>query len=95
MLRYLNPEVELAGSDPPIGFNYLGRLGAAAAEVSGDLWRPCQDGLSVTGAAAAVPMPLMHTVELNAGTVDTEAARSCTPTGRGRPRQLIARRSAG
>ncbi|EUA31107.1 linear gramicidin synthetase subunit D domain protein [Mycobacterium xenopi 4042] len=23
-LRYLNPDVELAGSDPPIGFNYLG-----------------------------------------------------------------------
>ena len=36
VLRYLNPEVDLAGSDPPIGFNYLGRLGAAAAEVSGD-----------------------------------------------------------
>ena len=32
LLRYLNPEVDLAGSDPPIGFNYLGRLGAAAAE---------------------------------------------------------------
>ena len=32
VLRYLNPEVDLAGSDPPIGFNYLGRLGAAAAE---------------------------------------------------------------
>ena len=72
VLRYLNPEVELAGSDPPIGFNYLGRLGGPAAEASGDVWRPCQDGLSVTGAAAAVPMPLMHTVELNAATVDTE-----------------------
>ena len=34
VLRYLNPEVELAGSDPAIGFNYLGRLGAAAAELS-------------------------------------------------------------
>ena len=33
LLRYLNPDVELAGSDPPIGFNYLGRLGAAAAEL--------------------------------------------------------------
>ena len=32
VLRYLNPEVDLDGSDPPIGFNYLGRLGAAAAE---------------------------------------------------------------
>ena len=30
LLRYLNPEVELAGPDPTIGFNYLGRLGAAA-----------------------------------------------------------------
>ena len=70
LLRYLNPEVELAGSDPPIGFNYLGRLGAPAAD--GDGWRIGQDGLSLTGAAAAVPMPLAHTVELNAGTVDTE-----------------------
>ena len=69
-LRYLNPEVELAGSDPPIGFNYLGRLGAPATR--GDGWRLCQEGLSVTGAAAAVPMPLMHTVELNARTVDTD-----------------------
>ena len=33
----------------------------------------CQDGGSITGVAAAIPMPLMHTVELNAGTVDTDA----------------------
>ncbi|HWR47377.1 MAG TPA: condensation domain-containing protein, partial [Pseudonocardiaceae bacterium] len=72
VLRYLNTEVELAGSDPPIGFNYLGRLGAAAAEVSGDFWRIDPDGLSLTGAAAAVPMPLAHTVELNAFTADTD-----------------------
>jgi len=70
VLRYLNPEVELAGSDPPIGFNYLGRPGAAAAEGSGDVWRLCPEGLSLTAAATAVPMPLSHTVELNAGTVD-------------------------
>ena len=37
------------------------------------MWRISQDGLSFTGAAAAVPMPLVHTVELNAGTVDTDA----------------------
>ena len=49
LLRYLNPDVDLAGSDPAIGFNYLGRLGAAAAELSGDLWRISQDGLSLTG----------------------------------------------
>jgi non-ribosomal peptide synthase protein (TIGR01720 family) len=72
VLRYLNRDVDLPGSDPPIGFNYLGRLGAAAAEVSGAVWRASQDGFSVTAAAAAVPMPLAHTVELNAGTVDTE-----------------------
>ena len=73
LLRYLNPEVDLAGSDPAIGFNYLGRLGGAAAEMSDELWRICQEDLSLTGAATAVPMPLGHTVELNAGTVDTDA----------------------
>ena len=72
LLRYLNPEVELAGSDPVIGFNYLGRLGAPAGDVSADVWRLCLEGLSVTGAAAALPMPLAHTVELSAGTVDTD-----------------------
>jgi non-ribosomal peptide synthase protein (TIGR01720 family) len=72
LLRYLNTDVELAGSDPAIGFNYLGRLGAAAAEVSDDFWRICQDGLAVAGAAAAIPLPLAHTMELNAGTVDTD-----------------------
>jgi amino acid adenylation domain-containing protein/non-ribosomal peptide synthase protein (TIGR01720 family) len=71
LLRYLNPDVDLGGSDPPIGFNYLGRLGAAAG-VSGDVWEIRQDGWSVTGAAAAIPMPLMHTVELTAGTVETD-----------------------
>ena len=65
--------MDLDGSDPVIGFNYLGRLGAAAAELSGDLWRISHDSLSLTGAAAAVAMPLAHTVELNAGTLDTEA----------------------
>ncbi|MDR3663776.1 MAG: condensation domain-containing protein, partial [Mycobacterium sp.] len=29
VLRYLNDDVDLQGSDPAIGFNYLGRLGAA------------------------------------------------------------------
>ncbi|OMC52181.1 hypothetical protein A5747_22165 [Mycobacterium sp. IS-836] len=71
VLRYLNPDVDLAEADPPIGFNYLGRMGASAAEMSDDLWRLCQDGLAAGGASAAIPMPLMHTLELNAGTVDT------------------------
>ena len=65
--------MDLAGADPAIGFNYLGRLGASATELSDDLWRVSQDGSSLAAAAAAMPMPLAHTVELNAGTIDTEA----------------------
>ncbi|WP_422392190.1 amino acid adenylation domain-containing protein [Mycolicibacterium vanbaalenii] len=72
LLRYLNNDVDLDGSDPPIGFNYLGRLGAGIGDVSGDIWEIRQDGSSVAGTAAAIPMPLMHTIELNAGTVDTD-----------------------
>jgi non-ribosomal peptide synthase protein (TIGR01720 family) len=72
LLRYLNPDVDVAGADPPIGFNYLGRLGAAEAELSGDVWEICPGGWSVTGVAAAIPMPLAHTVELNAGTINTD-----------------------
>jgi amino acid adenylation domain-containing protein/thioester reductase-like protein/non-ribosomal peptide synthase protein (TIGR01720 family) len=72
LLRYLNSDVDLDGPDPVIGFNYLGRLGAAATEISDGGWQLCQDGGSVTGAAAAVPMPLAHTVELNAATIDTD-----------------------
>jgi amino acid adenylation domain-containing protein/non-ribosomal peptide synthase protein (TIGR01720 family) len=71
VLRYLNPDVDLTGSDPAIGFNYLGRLGGAA-EASCDGWRLSQEGGPVAGVAAAIPMPLMHTLELNAGTVDTD-----------------------
>ena len=47
VLRYLNPDVDLDGADPAIGFNYLGRLGAAAAELSDDFWRISQDGWAV------------------------------------------------
>ena len=70
LLRYLNPNVDLAEADPTIGFNYLGRLGAAAAE-SSDLWRICPDGVALAAAAASTPMPLMHTVEVNAGTLES------------------------
>ncbi|WP_337958252.1 amino acid adenylation domain-containing protein [Mycolicibacterium septicum] len=73
LLRYLNADVDLAGSDPVIGFNYLGRLGSPAAYASGDVWRFSQDGLSMTGAAGAMPIALAHTVELNAVTIDTDS----------------------
>ncbi|MBV8786594.1 MAG: amino acid adenylation domain-containing protein, partial [Mycobacterium sp.] len=72
LLRYLNRNTGLQGAEPPIGFNYLGRPGGTA-ELSADLWRVGQEGLSVTGAAAAIPMPLMHTLDLNAVTIDTES----------------------
>ncbi|HEY0226988.1 MAG TPA: amino acid adenylation domain-containing protein, partial [Mycobacterium sp.] len=72
LLRYLNTDVELDAADPPIGFNYFGRMGGPAAEGAGDGWGVSQDGASITSMATAVPMPLMHTVALNAGTVDTD-----------------------
>jgi non-ribosomal peptide synthase protein (TIGR01720 family) len=72
VLRYLNADVDLEGSDPTIGFNYLGRLGTSSAEVSGDGWGICSEGLARLSAHARLPMPLAHTVELNAGTVDTD-----------------------
>ncbi len=80
LLRYLNTDVDLAGSDPAIGFNYLGRLGAGAADMSDALWHISQDGFSVTAAATAVPMPLGHTVELNAATIDTQAGPTLNAT---------------
>nr|WP_327533125.1 non-ribosomal peptide synthetase [uncultured Mycolicibacterium sp.] len=76
LLRYVNSEIDLAGTDPTIGFNYLGRLGAGAGDLSDELWRIDQDGLSAAGTASAVPMPMMHTVDLNAGTMDTDAGPS-------------------
>jgi amino acid adenylation domain-containing protein/non-ribosomal peptide synthase protein (TIGR01720 family) len=75
VLRYLNDDVDLEGADPLIGFNYLGRLGATAAEASASdgVWQICWDGLSHVDPSAKLDIPLMHTVELNAGTVDTDA----------------------
>ena len=71
LLRYLNPDVDLAGADPTIGFNYLGRLGGADADASDDLWRVSPTAVAVAGAAAAIPMPLAHTLSLNAATAVT------------------------
>ena len=73
LLRYLDSGVDLEGSDPPIGFNYLGRLGATGNAAAADTWQICWDGLSYDSPNAGLPIPLMHTLELNAGTVDTDA----------------------
>ncbi|WP_100465863.1 non-ribosomal peptide synthetase [Mycobacteroides abscessus] len=70
LLRYLNSDVDLSGPEPAIGFNYLGRLGAGAADLTDDLWRINEDSLSSAGVASSVSMPLMYTVDLNAGIVE-------------------------
>ena len=58
LLRYLNADIGLTGSEPTIGFNYLGRLGAGAADLSEDFWRISHESLSMTDVAAAISMPL-------------------------------------
>ena len=73
LLRYLNPGVDWVGGGSGIGFNYLGRLGAGAGELSEEMWRIGEGSLELSAAATAIDMPLMHTVELNAGTLDTDA----------------------
>ena len=71
VLRYLNPDIDLSQPDPTIGFNYLGRLGAGA-QAGGQEWRISPDGGALAGVAMSIPMPLAHTLELNAGTIDTD-----------------------
>ena len=67
LLRYLNSDAGLQGPDPPIGFNYLGRLGTT--DRGGHEWRLA--GL-VHDASVGSAMPLMHTVEVNAVTVEAD-----------------------
>ncbi|WP_156746081.1 condensation domain-containing protein, partial [Mycobacterium sp. 1423905.2] len=70
LLRYLNADVDLPRSDPPIGFNYLGRLGATTYDTE-NAWSV--SGLGSGNGNADLPIPLTHTVEVNAVTVDTDA----------------------
>ncbi|WP_231744927.1 condensation domain-containing protein, partial [Mycobacterium sp. IS-1590] len=73
VLRYLNSDVDLDGPDPRIGFNYLGRLGAAAGELSDEFWRVSPDSGAVARASLDIPLTLPHTIDLNASTADTES----------------------
>ena len=73
LLRYLNPEVSLDGSEPAIEFNYLGRFDAEATGLSDELWQIDQAAMAATAAASAIPTPLGHTVEFNAALLDTGA----------------------
>ncbi|AFM18252.1 non-ribosomal peptide synthase/amino acid adenylation enzyme [Mycolicibacterium chubuense NBB4] len=69
LLRYLGDSPR-TGTDPTIGFNYLGRMGDTTADTAAELWHPSREGLTLAESASRVPMPLGHTMELNAGTVD-------------------------
>ncbi|MCT7659991.1 non-ribosomal peptide synthetase, partial [Mycobacterium deserti] len=71
-LRYLNPGVDLPQTDPQIAFNYLGRLGGLGQDTTADGWQIGHWG-SLVAAGDGLPMPLMHTLTLNAATVDTDS----------------------
>ena len=57
LLRYLNDDVDLHGPDPPIGFNYLGRLGGGRPRLSDELWRISTDGMARRSPASAPRCP--------------------------------------
>ena len=96
LLRYLNPDVDLAGSDPTIGFNYLGRLGARPPPR-----RPTICGGSARTACRSPTPPRRcpcrwHTPWNSTPAPSTPTpARTCTPPGPGRPRHWTTPRSAG
>ncbi|OBC09168.1 hypothetical protein A5784_00310 [Mycobacterium sp. 852013-50091_SCH5140682] len=71
LLRYLNHEVRLEGSEPVIEFNYLGRFDAGAADTSDHLWRIDEDAMAAIPAASEILTPLGHTVEFNSAILDT------------------------
>jgi non-ribosomal peptide synthase protein (TIGR01720 family) len=69
LLRYLNPHtgaVLARFGTPQLGFNYLGRFGAA----TGADWTAVA-GVA-TGSDQDPALPLTHVVEVNAATVDTD-----------------------
>ena len=91
----MNPDVDLGGAEPGIGFNYLGRLGSGAGELAEELWRIDADAATLSAAAAAIAMPLMHTVALNAGTLDTESGPRLQAAWTWAPRRWTPGRSTG
>ena len=70
LLRYLNADGDLIGAEPGIGFNYLGRMGSLRCSP-----RTCRidPGRRTRRGRGAIAMPLMYTVALNAGTMETGA----------------------
>ena len=87
LLRYLNPEVDLGGADPGIGFNYLGRLGAGRGGAVGGLLAHRSGCAGVDRCGRGDP----DAVEAHCGTQCGHPGHRCgsavcRPPGRGRPR---------
>nr|WP_262490949.1 non-ribosomal peptide synthetase [Mycobacterium simiae] len=71
LLRYLNPDIDLTAPDPPIGFNYLGRSAPADASCTDQTWRVAGSP-RIDTSTTGLSMPLVHTAEVNAITIDTD-----------------------
>lgn len=86
LLRYLNPGVDLTGPEPTIGFNYLGRLGAGAGDLSEDFWRISADSLRLTDVARRFRCHWRIRWNSMPAPWTPRRAPSFVPTGRGRHR---------
>ena len=87
LLRYLNTDVDLDGLRSADRVQLSRAAGRGGGRASGDVWQICQDGWSVTGAAAAMP----HAADAHRGTQRRHGRhRRRAPiagrAGRGRPR---------
>ncbi|WP_060937603.1 non-ribosomal peptide synthetase [Mycolicibacterium chlorophenolicum] len=71
LLRHLTDTRPLRGPEPTLGFNHLGRTSRPGAAELDDQWHPSTTGMPFTAAAARIPMPLGHTLELTTAAVDT------------------------
>ncbi len=92
VLRYLNGEAELEGPDPPIGFNYLGRVGGSQnGAIAGDGWQISGAGAPFTDESrGGWSMPLGHTAGVNIITLDTDAGPQLQATWTWAPSKIDA-----
>jgi amino acid adenylation domain-containing protein/thioester reductase-like protein/non-ribosomal peptide synthase protein (TIGR01720 family) len=92
VLRYLNGEADLEGPDPPIGFNYLGRVGGSQNDaIAGEGWQMTGAGAPFTDESrGGWPMPLGHTVGVNVITLDAVAGPQLQATWTWAPSKIDA-----
>ena len=93
LLRYVNSEVACRGSGSGDRVQLPGPDGRCRGDVRPVLAR--RPGRLVSGAATVVAMPLMHTVEVNAATVDTEAGPHLQANWTWAPQRWTTRKSSG